>query len=150
MNLLDQIRKRVFLMDGATGTQIQARAIPPAAWQGKDGCNELLNLTAPDAIRSIHADYFNAGSDAVETNTFGASPLTLGEYGLSDRSFEINRAAALPRPARLDMVRPRRVAMGRSQEVRQRILIPPFPGSNPGAPAKRSDTERPALDRHRP
>lgn len=94
MNLLDQIRKRVFLMDGAMGTQIQARTIPAAAWQGKDGCNELLNLTVPDTIRSIHAAYFKAGSDAVETNTFGASPITLGEYELADKTFEINRAAA--------------------------------------------------------
>jgi 5-methyltetrahydrofolate--homocysteine methyltransferase len=94
MNLLDEIRKRVFLMDGAMGTQIQARNIPADAWQGKDGCNELLNLTAPDIIRSIHEAYFEAGSDAVETNTFGASPVTLGEYDLSDKAFEINRAAA--------------------------------------------------------
>ena len=55
MNLLDEIRKRVFLMDGAMGTQIQGHNIPADAWQGKEGCNELLNLTAPDIIRAIHA-----------------------------------------------------------------------------------------------
>ena len=94
MNLLDSIRKRAFLMDGAMGTQLQARAIPSDAWQGKEGCNELLNLTAPDAIRAIHSAYLEAGSDAIETNTFGASPVTLGEYGLADQALEINRTAA--------------------------------------------------------
>ena len=81
-------------MDGAMGTQLQARAIPSDAWQGKEGCNELLNLTAPDAIRAIHSAYLEAGSDAIETNTFGASPVTLGEYGLADQALEINRTAA--------------------------------------------------------
>ena len=94
MNLLDQIRRGVFVMDGAMGTEIQARTIPAGAWQGKEGCNELLCVTAPDVIRDIHAAYFKAGSDAVETNSFGSSPITLGEYGLSDRAFEISRAAA--------------------------------------------------------
>ena len=94
MKLIEVIRKQVLVLDGAMGTQIQARNIPAAAWQGREGCNEWLNLTAPDVIRSIHHAYFDAGSDAVETNSFGASPITLAEYGLSDKAFEINRAAA--------------------------------------------------------
>ncbi|HBA84997.1 MAG TPA: methionine synthase [Verrucomicrobia bacterium] len=94
MTLFERIEKSVLIMDGAMGTQIQARTIPHEAWQGKDGCNELLNLTAPDVIRSIHQAYYEAGSDAVETNSFGSSPLTLGEYGLSEKAFEISRAAA--------------------------------------------------------
>ncbi|HOW98170.1 MAG TPA: methionine synthase [Kiritimatiellia bacterium] len=94
MDLLARILQGVFVMDGAMGTQIQARAVPADAWQGRDGCNELLNVTAPDIIGSIHRAYFEAGSDAVETNTFGASPITLGEYELSGRAREINRAAA--------------------------------------------------------
>ena len=94
MKLLERIQQRIFLMDGAMGTQIQARDIPASAWNGRDGCNEMLNLTAPDIIRDIHSAYYDAGSDAVETNTFGASSLTLGEYELSDKAFEINKAAA--------------------------------------------------------
>jgi len=94
VTLLEQIRKRALVMDGAMGTQIQARSVPPSAWQGKDGCNELLCVTAPDIIRDIHRAYFAAGSDAVETNSFGSSPVTLGEYDLSARAFEISRAAA--------------------------------------------------------
>ncbi|MBU1694000.1 MAG: methionine synthase [Verrucomicrobia bacterium] len=94
MDLLTRIRQGVFLLDGAMGTQIQARTIPAEAWSGREGCNELLNVTAPDIIRSIHEAFFEVGSDAVETNSFGASPITLGEYELSDRAREINRAAA--------------------------------------------------------
>jgi 5-methyltetrahydrofolate--homocysteine methyltransferase len=56
MNLIEQIRSRVFLMDGAMGTQIQARKIPAEAWQGKEGCNELLCVTAPDVIREETID----------------------------------------------------------------------------------------------
>ncbi|NCC52222.1 MAG: hypothetical protein EOM20_13535, partial [Spartobacteria bacterium] len=92
--VIEQIKKGVFLMDGAMGTQIQNAQIPDTAWGDRSGCNEWLNLTAPDVIRSIHMAYFNAGSDAVETNTFGASPVTLGEYGISEKAFEINKAAA--------------------------------------------------------
>ncbi len=94
MNLLERMADGIFIMDGAMGTQLQARGIPPTAWQGKEGCNEILNLTAPDVVRSVHAAYLEAGCDAVETNSFGASPLTLGEYGLADQAFAISRAAA--------------------------------------------------------
>ncbi len=94
MTLLERLNNGIFVLDGAMGTQIQARHVPQDAWQGKDGCNELLNLTAPDIIRSIHQAYFEAGSDAVETNTFGASSITLAEYGLEAQSLEISRAAA--------------------------------------------------------
>ena len=94
MKWMDRIRQGVFLMDGAMGTQIQGKAIPASAWEGREGCNELLNVTAPEIIRSIHESYFEAGCDAVETNSFGASAITLGEYQLSERAREINRAAA--------------------------------------------------------
>ncbi len=76
------------------GTQIQGHEIPLSVWQGKEGCNEWLNLAAPDLIRDIHIANFKAGSNGVETNTFGASPITLGEYDLADRAVEINKAAA--------------------------------------------------------
>ncbi|MGD9874658.1 MAG: methionine synthase [Kiritimatiellia bacterium] len=94
MRLLERIRKGIFIMDGAMGTQIQNFEIPASAWQDKEGCNELLNLTAPDMIRQIHANYLAAGSDAVETNSFGSSPVTLGEYDLSSKAREISIAAA--------------------------------------------------------
>src|SRR4029077_14520467 len=59
-----------------------------------EGCNENLVLTRPDIVRGLHAAYFEAGADMVETNTFGATPLVLAEYGLADKAFEINRRAA--------------------------------------------------------
>src|SRR4029450_4314898 len=63
-----------------------------------EGCNEYLNLTRPDVIRSIHAAYFEAGADMVSTNTFGCAPYVLGEYGLAERAYEITLAAGrLPR-----------------------------------------------------
>ncbi len=94
MQLADRIARSVFLMDGAMGTQLQARSIPSSAWEGREGCNELLCVTVPDLVRDIHLAYLRAGSDAVETNSFGGSPITLGEYDLSSRAKEINAAAA--------------------------------------------------------
>ena len=94
MAIKDFLKKNVLVVDGAMGTQIQGRNPGAAAWGEYEGCNEWLNLTAPEIIRDIHAAYFKAGSDAVETNSFGSSPITLGEYNLSARAKEISMAAA--------------------------------------------------------
>ncbi len=61
---------------------------------GKEGCSEVLVLSRPDIIKDIHADFFNVGCDVVETNTFGATRVVLGEYDLQDKVAEINIAAA--------------------------------------------------------
>ena len=67
---------------------------------GQENCSEILNLSRPDLIREIHQGYLAAGADAVETNSFGGSPITLGEFGLETRALEINeRAARLAREA---------------------------------------------------
>ena len=94
MAIKEFLKKSILLVDGAMGTQIQGRNPGAAAWGEYEGCNEWLNLTAPEIIRDIHAAYFAAGSDAVETNSFGSSPITLGEYNLSAQAREISRAAA--------------------------------------------------------
>ena len=60
---------------------------------GKENCTEVLNLSRPDLVRDIHRGYFEAGADMVLTNTFGGSPVTLGEFELQDRAFEINKLA---------------------------------------------------------
>ncbi|MDA0576651.1 MAG: homocysteine S-methyltransferase family protein [Verrucomicrobia bacterium] len=83
----------VIIFDGACGTTLQEMTIPPSAWQGKEGCNELLSVTAPDVIQEMHADFFEAGAMVVETNTFGASRIVLAEYGLEDQVAAINQAA---------------------------------------------------------
>ena len=88
------LRERVLIFDGAMGTSIQDRNLTPDDFGGKDGCNEFLVLTRPQVIRDIHASFLEVGCDAIETNTFGASRLVLGEYDLAERAYEINRAAA--------------------------------------------------------
>jgi len=82
----------VLILDGACGTNLQEMNIPITAWEGKDGCNELLNLTAPEKIIELHAGFVEAGAMVIETNTFGASRIVLEEYGLQDQVAAINRA----------------------------------------------------------
>jgi 5-methyltetrahydrofolate--homocysteine methyltransferase len=93
---------RVLVLDGATGTYLQGKHLKAADFGGADleGCNEHLNLTRPDLIEAMHAEYLAAGADVTETNTFGATPLVLAEYGLQDKAREINaRAAQIARRA---------------------------------------------------
>src|SRR5207302_8097727 len=90
----EALRERVLIFDGAVGTAIQALELGEDDFWGKDGCNELLVLSRPDAIRGIHAGYLAAGADVVETNSFGGVGIVLAEYGLAERAYELNRAAA--------------------------------------------------------
>ena len=92
---LETLERRVLLVDGAMGTQIQGRelSVETDFW-GQENCSEILNLSRPDLIREIHQGYLEAGADALETNSFGGSPITLGEFDLGERAFEINRRAA--------------------------------------------------------
>lgn len=82
----------VLILDGACGTNLQEMHIPLSAWEGREGCNELLNLTAPEKIIELHAGFVEAGAMVIETNTFGASRIVLEEYGLQDQVEAINRA----------------------------------------------------------
>jgi 5-methyltetrahydrofolate--homocysteine methyltransferase len=82
------------IADGAMGTMLQGHDLTLADFDQLEGCNEILNLTRPDVVRSIHDAYFEVGVDAVETNTFGANLSALGEYDISDRIYEISEAAA--------------------------------------------------------
>jgi 5-methyltetrahydrofolate--homocysteine methyltransferase len=93
--LREAVAKRILVLDGAMGTMIQAADLAAADFGGAqyEGCNEYLNLTRPEVIRSIHAAYFEAGADLVSTNTFGCAPYVLGEYGLAERAYEITLAA---------------------------------------------------------
>ena len=92
--LLDVLRNRVLLCDGGMGSRVQALTLDiDQDYWGKENCTEVLNLSRPDMVRDIHRGYFAAGADMVETNSFGGSPVTLGEFDLSDRAFEINRIA---------------------------------------------------------
>ena len=91
------IRERILIIDGAMGTQIQARGLSAEDFGGRDfeGCNEYLSLTRPDVILQIHQEYLEAGADIVETNTFGSTELVLREYApLHEQAYEITRRGA--------------------------------------------------------
>lgn len=87
------VEEKILLFDGACGTNLQEMTIPEGAWQGCEGCNELLNITAPEVIVALHEAFLAAGATVLETNTFGASSVVLAEYALADKTVEINRAA---------------------------------------------------------
>src|SRR5512136_2828965 len=76
------------------GTQIQVRSLTQEDFGGEEGCNDLLSVTRPDVIEEIHAAYFEAGADCVESNSFQASRTRFEEWRLADRTRQINRAAA--------------------------------------------------------
>jgi 5-methyltetrahydrofolate--homocysteine methyltransferase len=93
-HFLDFLSDNVLLLDGAMGTQIQGADLKVEEdYWGQENCSEILNLSRPDFIRNVHRKYFAAGSDAVETNTFGGSVITLEEFSLGDKTVEINRRA---------------------------------------------------------
>ncbi|MEY4639154.1 MAG: hypothetical protein RLY13_152, partial [Actinomycetota bacterium] len=92
--LIDAVRSRVVVADGAMGTMIQEAAPTLDEFQGHEGCNEILNVTRPDIIANIHAQYLKSGAEAIETNTFGANFANLAEYGIEDRIEELAFAGA--------------------------------------------------------
>jgi 5-methyltetrahydrofolate--homocysteine methyltransferase len=88
-NLLQRVTEgRILVSDGATGTYLQAHGLEAG------GCPELMNATHPDVVRRMAGEYFDAGSDLVETNSFGGSRYMLAKYDLGDRVEELNRLAA--------------------------------------------------------
>src|SRR5205809_1161379 len=93
-SLLETLRDRVVVADGAVGTMLQAADLSLDDFAGLEGCNEILNVTRPDVVRGVHDAYFAVGSDAVETNTFGANYANLGEYGIEGRIYELAEAGA--------------------------------------------------------
>ncbi|MBN2815233.1 MAG: methionine synthase [Campylobacterales bacterium] len=94
--ILQTIKKRPLIIDGAMGTQLQQRddKIPKEAWEGNEGCNELLNVTAPDIMEEIFNAYLTAGADLITTNTFGSFSWVLDEYGIGHRAYELTKAGA--------------------------------------------------------
>ena len=88
MNLKERIRQGLFLLDGAMGTQLFAAGIEVGV------CNDYLNIESPDTVFNIHRAYFQAGSDAVLTNTFGANRYGLGRHNLEEKVEQINSAGA--------------------------------------------------------
>ena len=89
------LTERTIIADGAMGTMIQDADPSLADFQGHEGCNEILNVSRPELIRSIHDAYLAVGVDAIETNTFGANWANLAEYGIEDRIYELAYAGGV-------------------------------------------------------
>ncbi|MFJ2645104.1 methionine synthase, partial [Streptomyces sp. NPDC087511] len=92
--LREALATRVVVADGAMGTMLQAQDPSLDDFQNLEGCNEILNVTRPDIVRSVHEEYFAVGVDCVETNTFGANLAALGEYDIPERVFELSESGA--------------------------------------------------------
>ena len=94
--LKKDLGNKIVMLDGAMGTMLQAENLTSNDFGGEkyEGCNDYLVLTKPDVIKKIHKKYLQAGSDIIETNTFGALDIVLHDYGLEDKAFEMNKKAA--------------------------------------------------------
>ncbi|GHH75365.1 methionine synthase [Streptomyces sulfonofaciens] len=92
--LREALATRVVVADGAMGTMLQAQDPTLEDFQDLEGCNEILNVTRPDIVRSVHQEYFAVGVDCVETNTFGANASAMGEYDIAHRIHELSEAGA--------------------------------------------------------
>jgi 5-methyltetrahydrofolate--homocysteine methyltransferase len=107
--LRELLAERILVLDGAMGTMLQQRHLTAEDFGGAalEGCNENLVRTRPDVVLDIHRKYFEAGSDIVETNTFGSMSVVLAEYGLAEHSYELSkRAAELARQAADEFAKP--------------------------------------------
>ena len=100
---LRAISERILVFDGAMGTMLQAERLDEAGFRGEllrehpkplQGLHDVLSLTRPELVERVHSSYLDAGADALTTNTFNANAVSLADYGLEDRAFEINRCAA--------------------------------------------------------
>ena len=93
---LDAVRERVVIFDGATGTNLQLRDLGPDDFGGPalEGCTDILVDTRPDVVADLHRSFLEVGCDVVETDSFGAFPVVLAEYGIPERTRELNLKAA--------------------------------------------------------
>src|SRR6478752_7977298 len=91
--LYQALETRILVLDGAMGTMLQERHLTAEDFGGAalEGCNENLVRTRPDVVLDIHRKYFAAGADIVETDSFGGTPLVLGEYGLQAEAHALNK-----------------------------------------------------------
>ena len=112
-SFFDRCQEKILLFDGGMGSLIQRYDLSDDDFEGNDGCNEYLVKTRPDVIKEIHAAYFEAGADVVETDSFGSTAIVLAEYDLQEQTYDLNfRAAKLAKEVANDFSkdRPRFVA----------------------------------------
>ncbi|MFM7468856.1 MAG: homocysteine S-methyltransferase family protein, partial [Vampirovibrionales bacterium] len=118
--LRQALNHHVLLCDGAMGSQVQALPLEVTAdfWECEN-CTEVLNLSRPDVVKGIHRAYLVAGADMVQTNSFGGSEITLGEFNLQAKTFEINETAAR-------LARETIIELQAAQEIEPQDLRPRF------------------------
>jgi len=101
--ITEQIKNRILVLDGAMGTMLQAYKFSEEDFRGErfkdyptslQGNNDLLSLTQPEAIKTIHGKYFEAGADIVETNTFSSTTIAMADYQMEDLVYELNYQSA--------------------------------------------------------
>jgi 5-methyltetrahydrofolate--homocysteine methyltransferase len=104
-NLLDALKERIVVFDGAMGTNLQLQNLTADDFGGTqlEGCNEYLLISRPEAVENVHSAFFEVGCDVVETNSFGSTSVVLGEYNIAHLAYELNfKAAELARRIALD------------------------------------------------
>ena len=115
-NLLDAIKERIVVFDGAMGTNLQVQNLTLDDFGGPrfEGCNENLLVTRPDAVENVHSAFLEVGCDVIETNSFNGTPVDFAEYGIGDQAYDMNvRAASLAKRIASDystLAKPRWVA----------------------------------------
>lgn len=136
-SIYDQLSRRILVLDGGLGTMIQGYGLGEEDYRGErfagsevllKGCNDLLVLTKPEAIRSIHEAYLQAGADIISTDSFNANAVSMADYALQEYVYEINRAAA---------------ALAAARPTASRCAIRRSPASSPGSMGRR--TGRPPI-----
>src|SRR3990172_3556785 len=95
-NFLDTLKEHILVFDGAMGTNLHAQGLTVEDYGGPqfENCTEHLLITRQDAVEKVHTAFLDVGCDVVETNTFGANPIVLGEFQIAERAYELNVIAA--------------------------------------------------------
>jgi 5-methyltetrahydrofolate--homocysteine methyltransferase len=95
-NFLELLKERIIIFDGAMGTYLQSLNLPIEEWGGPqfENCSENLLYTRPDAIEAVHTAFLDVGCDVIETNSFGGSEVVLAEFGLVEKTYDVNKRAA--------------------------------------------------------
>jgi 5-methyltetrahydrofolate--homocysteine methyltransferase len=95
-NFLDLLKEKIVVFDGAMGTFLQSQNLSLDDWGGAkfENCSENLLYTRPDLIEKVHTEFLEAGVDVIETNSFGGSEVVLSEFGIAEKTYDVNRKAA--------------------------------------------------------
>ena len=95
-NFLDLLKEKIVVFDGAMGTSLQGQNLSIEDWGGPnfENCSENLLYTKPEAIEKTHVGFLEVGCDVIETNSFGGSGVVLAEFGIADKTYDVNRKAA--------------------------------------------------------